>query len=134
MQLYLDCDGVLADFDTGVRRLLGLAPKDYQARHGLGRFWAALGRTPGFYAELPLMPDARELFERILHRGCGDVSDAVVNCLCRGQGQQLAPRLLRRQEETLHCSSYFVFLECSGNPAKRERQRFLLFLFRHCRQ
>jgi hypothetical protein len=67
MQLYLDCDGVLADFDTGVRTLLGTTPKDYQAKHSLSRFWAALGRAPGFYAELPLMPDARELFEAVRH-------------------------------------------------------------------
>lgn len=67
MQLYLDCDGVLADFDRGVERLLGMKPKPFQARHGTGRFWAALAKAPGFYASLPLMPDAMELYDGVKH-------------------------------------------------------------------
>src|SRR5438270_303569 len=67
MQLYLHCDGVLADFDAGVRALLGIGPKPFQARYGLSRFWRALARRPDFYADLPLMADARELFDGVRH-------------------------------------------------------------------
>jgi hypothetical protein len=66
-QLYLDCDGVLADFDTGARKVLGMPPKAYQARFGLSKFWAALARTPDFYNSLPLMPDAQELVDGVRH-------------------------------------------------------------------
>jgi hypothetical protein len=66
-QLYLDCDGVLADFDAGATKVLGMPPKAYQARFGLGKFWAALARAPDFYATLPVMADARELFEGVRH-------------------------------------------------------------------
>jgi 5'(3')-deoxyribonucleotidase len=66
-RLYLDCDGVLADFDAGVRQLLGMPPQAYVERHGMGTFWKKLATAPDFYAKLPLMPDARELFDAVKH-------------------------------------------------------------------
>ncbi|MFE1599874.1 hypothetical protein [Methylobacterium sp. ID0610] len=65
MQLHLDCDGVLADFDEGAARVLGCPPREYQRRHGLARFWAALARAPDFYGRLPLLPDAETLFRAV---------------------------------------------------------------------
>lgn len=66
-QLYLDCDGVLADFDTGARAALGMHPKAFQYRYGPGKFWKHLANAPDFYATLPVMPDALELFEAVRH-------------------------------------------------------------------
>jgi hypothetical protein len=66
-RLYLDCDGVLADFDSGATAILGLPPRAYEAKHGLGRFWQKLASAPDFYFGLPLMPDAVELFEAVKH-------------------------------------------------------------------
>lgn len=66
-QLYLDCDGVLADFDKGASLVLGLPPRAFEKRHGLGRFWQKLASAPDFYFSLPLMPDAMELFEAVRH-------------------------------------------------------------------
>jgi 5'(3')-deoxyribonucleotidase len=66
-RLFLDCDGVLADFDEGVRRLTGLTPRDYERKHGRGSFWGRLAKAPNFYGTLPEMPDARLLFEAVKH-------------------------------------------------------------------
>ena len=66
-QLYLDCDGVLADFDKGATAVLGLPPRAFEKRHGLGRFWQKLATAPDFYFGLPLMDDAMELFEAVRH-------------------------------------------------------------------
>jgi predicted alpha/beta hydrolase len=66
-RLYLDCDGVLADFDKGATAILGLPPKAYEKRHGLARFWQRLAQAPDFYFGLPLMSDAMELFEAVRH-------------------------------------------------------------------
>jgi hypothetical protein len=66
-QLYLDCDGVLADFDKGATAVLGLPPRAFEKQHGLRRFWQKLAAAPDFYFGLPLMPDAMELFEAVRH-------------------------------------------------------------------
>lgn len=66
-QLFLDCDGVLADFDRAAEAILGMPPRQFEKRHGLSAFWSRLARHPDFYATLPLLPDARELFDAVRH-------------------------------------------------------------------
>lgn len=66
-QLFLDCDGVLADFDAGATRVLGMPPRAFESKFGLGKFWSKLARDGNFYATLPLMPDARALFDAVAH-------------------------------------------------------------------
>lgn len=65
--LFLDADGVLADFDHGARRLLGASPKEYIAKHGREPFWKKLAKAPNFFGTLPEMPDARILFDAVKH-------------------------------------------------------------------
>jgi hypothetical protein len=64
-QLYLDCDGVLADFHAGATAVLGMSPAAYQRSRGPARFWAKLARAPDFYFGLPLLPDAMRLFDAV---------------------------------------------------------------------
>jgi hypothetical protein len=66
-RLFLDADGVLADFDEGVRRLLGTTPRDYELKYGRGAFWKRLAQARNFYGSLPEMPDARLLFDSVNH-------------------------------------------------------------------
>lgn len=66
-QVYLDCDGVLADFDKGAEAILGMHPEVFQQRFGAGRFWASLAHANGFFEHLPLMDDAMVLFEAVRH-------------------------------------------------------------------
>ena len=66
-RLFLDADGVLADFDLGARQLLGMRPKEFIDKNGRGTFWKRLARAPNFYGGLPEMPDARMLFEGVEH-------------------------------------------------------------------
>jgi hypothetical protein len=78
-QLYLDCDGVLADFDKGATAILGLPPRAFEKRHGLGKFWQKLATAPDFYFGLPLMDDATELFEAVR-----DLDPIILTGLPRG--------------------------------------------------
>jgi hypothetical protein len=66
-RLFLDADGVLADFNLGARRLLGASPKEYIARHGRGAFWKRLAKAENFYGSLAEMADARLLFDAVKH-------------------------------------------------------------------
>ena len=64
-QIYLDCDGVLADFNAGAEKILGLAPDAFERRHGAQQFWRKLAGADGFFEHLDLLPDARELYEAV---------------------------------------------------------------------
>ncbi|HEY9235981.1 MAG TPA: hypothetical protein VIP08_13195 [Phenylobacterium sp.] len=67
-RIYLDCDGVLADFDRGAAAILGLAPDAFQKAHGSGEFWKRLAHAPEFFANLDPLPDAMDLYEAVRHR------------------------------------------------------------------
>jgi hypothetical protein len=67
VQLYLDCDGVLADFQQGADKLLGMDRFTYQKRFGRKKYLQALKSAPDFYGTLSLKPDARKLFSAIEH-------------------------------------------------------------------
>ncbi len=65
--LFLDCDGVLADFDAGAKRILGMTSAAFEERHGKSEFWKRLARARNFYGELPQMQDAQRLFQAVKH-------------------------------------------------------------------
>jgi len=66
-RLFLDCDGVLADFDAAAAGLFGMPADRFQSRHGNREFWKRIQREPDFYGTLPEMPDARKLFDAVKH-------------------------------------------------------------------
>jgi hypothetical protein len=66
-QIYLDCDGVLADFDRGAEKILGAPAGVFERRHGPGEFWKRLARAPEFFDSLEPLPDAMELYEAVGH-------------------------------------------------------------------
>lgn len=67
MQLFLDCDGVLADFDTYAEAYFGMPPRQYEAQMGAKAFWSELERKGDFYRNMPVMADARVLFDGVKH-------------------------------------------------------------------
>ncbi len=64
-RLFLDADGVLADFDEGFRKLTGLPPAEFERKHGRKEFWRRIATARNFYGSLPEMPDARTLFDAV---------------------------------------------------------------------
>lgn len=61
-KIFCDLDGVLVDFDTGVRRILnGKGPDDVNS----SQLWSTISKTDAFYRNLPWMPDAKSLWEEL---------------------------------------------------------------------
>jgi hypothetical protein len=66
-QLFLDCDGVLADFDLCAEQVFGLPSREAEEQIGSDEFWLRIRSQENFYGRLPLRNDARELFEAVKH-------------------------------------------------------------------
>lgn len=66
-QLFLDCDGVLADFVSGATKVLGVHPDEYEKMFGEDAMWTCIEQTHNFFGTLEPMPDAFELFDAVSH-------------------------------------------------------------------
>lgn len=64
IQVYVDLDGTLADFDSHYEKLFGVRPD--KAADNVD--WSKVASVAGFYADMPLMPDAEELWS-FVNRG-----------------------------------------------------------------
>jgi 5'(3')-deoxyribonucleotidase len=56
--VFLDSDGVCADFDRGFPEIFGIDHRSIPEEE----MWRLVAELPTFFDELPLMPDAEELF------------------------------------------------------------------------
>ena len=88
-QLFIDLDGVLVDFDTGVLKATGRGTGEMPP----GTMWAILARTPNFYASLGWMPDGQELW-----RAVSAYSPAVLTGLPMGQWAEPQKRVWCKRE------------------------------------
>ena len=73
-KIYLDMDGVLADFENGVRRFCGMEPL-MQEKEGQNDaediMWEKIRDTEHFYDRLELLPGAAQMF-MLLHEAYKD--------------------------------------------------------------
>jgi hypothetical protein len=58
-RLFLDLDGVLANFDQGVYQLTGCYPHQLT----ISKLWQVAARSNGFFEHLPWMPEGKKLWE-----------------------------------------------------------------------
>ncbi len=65
--LFLDCDGVLADFDFAARQLFGMESRAAEEALGSKEFWRRIRMSGDFYRRLPLVDDALELYRAVAH-------------------------------------------------------------------
>lgn len=110
--VFLDCDGVLADFDAGAKQAFGMSPAEFERRFGLKRFWGELASLNNFFGELPLMPDAMELYEAVRH-----LEPIILTGLPRGNWAE--------PQKRLWATRYFPGVEVITTSAALKRE--------HCR-
>lgn len=67
MKLFLDCDGVLADFDSHALEYFGMPARQYEKEKGSKQFWRELEERGDFYRSMPVMSDAAVLYEAVAH-------------------------------------------------------------------
>lgn len=67
MQIFLDCDGVLADFVSGATALFNEHPQLAEERLGKRAFWEELMDADEFFAHLPPIGDAHLLYAGVRH-------------------------------------------------------------------
>lgn len=71
-KIYFDMDGVLADFERGVKEILGLTPPSQNAKHHKpgedDEMWKAIKAYPHFYEHLELMLGAKVMFEAVYEK------------------------------------------------------------------
>ena len=71
-KIYFDMDGVLADFERGVKEICGVTPPSQNAKHHKpgedDEMWERIRETKHFYDYLELMPGAKEMFDAVYGR------------------------------------------------------------------
>ena len=68
VHIYLDMDGVLADFDRGIRELCHMEPQSQNGKRDVkydDLMWQEVRKIDRFYDRLDLMPGAKEMFSMI---------------------------------------------------------------------
>ncbi len=66
-KIYFDMDGVLADFNRGVKELCNIEPVDQETATSAEKsvLWKAVRQIDHFYGRLELIPGAEEMFRRV---------------------------------------------------------------------
>lgn len=92
VQLYLDMDGVLADMNTGFKKISGgytaenfKEKFDGDKKIAQKHFWKLINNTPNFWLNLPPMPDAHVLWGFVKE----NFESPVPVVLSAGQGYNL---------------------------------------------
>ncbi len=66
-KVYLDMDGVLADFDQRFRDISGMEPRDFENKYGKKAFWNLIDEENKikFWVGIPVMPGAADLVDAV---------------------------------------------------------------------
>ena len=108
MKIYLDLDGVMADFDTHFIEYFDAKPNDFED----GQMWKMINGYDQFYANLPMMKDAKKLFDFLNERF--DVS--ILTACPRSNYKNAA--MQKRQWVRKHLSKDVVIIPMMGGVNK----------------
>lgn len=77
-KIYIDMDGVLADFDEGLRQFFNMEPEPqgHQTDEGQGKMWEEIKEYGHFYFDLPPIEGAIEAF-KLIYEKYGDACEIL---------------------------------------------------------
>ena len=66
-KVYLDMDGVIADFDKRFEDLSGMKPREFESKYGKNKFWEFIDEDNkiSFWVGIPEMPGAKALVDAV---------------------------------------------------------------------
>ncbi len=121
--IYFDMDGVLADFDRGVKELCHMEPQSQNGKRDDAydeQMWAAIRKVDHFYDRLEPMPGAVEMFKEVYrqygdrceiltgipkpHRGIATAGEDKINWVRRLLSAEVKVNIVFREEKILYCS------------------------------
>jgi len=108
--IFCDLDGVLADFEEGVRKIFRKEVKTIPNN----QLWSTLARQQNFYGELPWMKDGKLLWEGIKHLKPTIITAAPRGSWAGGQKREWVRRHLG--EDIRIIISTRKFEHCPPNP------------------
>ena len=123
-KIYFDMDGVLADFERGVKELCHLTPPDQNAKkHKPGEddeMWERIKEIGDFYNRLELMPGAKEMFDLVYgkyqdrceiltgipkeKRGIVTAGEDKIKWVKRLLSEEVKVNIVFREEKPQYCS------------------------------
>jgi hypothetical protein len=126
--LYLDMDGVLADFDFSAEKLCGMTPRAFEEKYGTEKFWATINSDPEFFLTLRPMPDCMDLYnatkhlEPIILTGCPQGMDFDKN-----HKREWCKRMFGHQQRIICCqaSKKSLHIKTLGDTLVDDRQRYM---------
>lgn len=113
-RLYLDLDGVFADFDAHYAAMFGKYDKDIPD----AELWGKIHASPSFFRDLPMCPGAAEFFREAMRAySLCDVHDIAILTACPKDNYAHVARQ-KREWVREHLSTSVMVLPTAGGSSK----------------